>query len=358
MSGSNLLSKQGLIKTINDLCASNNVDPSELLTFIVKANASEISSNAPTNALNSIVDKFSSLVDSVNESNRNAMYERLNVTPSQMEFNEIARAAESSVNLNECPSQVFAKQPIQIRRELVSVNDKLVFREKRDSMLSILSVHNPRLRQDKFNRLTKLENKNADTIQNMMVKGKFSSLNLPPALNFLLHHVEGSLLAVARTQALIVESMHNEAFDTFKQEILSLQSNLACIRECVDLLEYCRSKSRWSDLSHEKQVKIIVDLARFRPFTEDGFGGGVSKNATVKDMQSTIEKALFSKKSLSTNSSNYTKKRSRQGETESRKKSKKESSKTKSANSQINELVKKMSKEEKKQFISSLESSF
>ena len=312
MSGSDSLSKQGLIKAINDLCASNNVDPSDLLSSIVQDNnAPEISSNAPTNALNSIVDKFSTLVDSVNESNRQAMYERLNVTPAQMQFNEIARAAETSVNLNECPSQTFAKKPIQIRRELVSVNDKHIFREKRDSVLSTLSVHNPRLRQDKFNRLTKVENKNADTIQNMMVKGKFSSLNLPPALNFLLHQVEGSLLAVARTQALIVESMHNEAFDTFKQEILSLQSNLACIRECADLLEYCRSKSRWSDLAHEKQVKIVLDLARFRPFSEESFGGGVSQNATVKDMQSTIETALFSKKSLSTNSSSNTKKRSR-----------------------------------------------
>ena len=180
-------SRSDLVKQISDFCTENNVPPSELLKSLDNKPVAGDRSNFSDVAVQSIMQLTStvaSLAKSVNESQTEANYSRMNISREQFEFNRDVDIAEKIVNKHESPSTSFAKRKVCIATEKVLVGDNLVHRERRDNVFDVLTYKMTRLRSDKFNRLTKREQKLGESLQRRIEKGKFSGLNLTKAHHF------------------------------------------------------------------------------------------------------------------------------------------------------------------------------
>jgi len=342
------LTKAQLIQSVSDYCSEQSIDVSD---FFENFSQEKKKSAVDSTGSQGLVKQLADLAKQMQHSHEQTSLERLNVTADQIAFNKSLKLAEEELDLGESKAQKFVKKKLQIRTEQTMVNDKLVHRECRDRVLKVLSYEDPLLRQDKHNRLTKSEQKILESVTKIIEQGKFKPSNLPRGLTFLIHQVQGCLVSIARTQSLIVEALHLDGFDTFKTETVCLQRNLACLRECIQNLEYVRSKQKWLDLPKEKKVQILTDILRFRPFSEQSLSGGICNDTPIKDMKSSIERVFFKPgKDTPTTSS---KKRASTGETVPGKRQKRsdESDTTKTT---IKKALKGMSKEERKTFLSEL----
>ena len=68
---------------------------------------------------------------------------KLNIPKSQHEFNKLVDAAEKKVNIKESDSITFAKKGLSYKTEKVLVGDTLTYRERRDSVLDMLTYFLP-----------------------------------------------------------------------------------------------------------------------------------------------------------------------------------------------------------------------
>ena len=343
-------SQEALIAKINDICAKQGVSSDELFQKLstLDANDSVQNSDPAVKIFAPLTSSLTSLVAKIDASHQESERTKLNLPKQQQEFNKIVDLAEKKVDLNEAPSVSFAKKKLQYKTEQVMVGDTLTYRERRDTVLEMLTYFHTRLRSEKFNRLTKKEQKLFEHAQKKIEKGKFSGLNLQPSQNFLLTQAIGMLLQVVRSQMLICEALHSDALNTFKPEVLSLQANVAALKEVSDMLRLCYYKDDWKTMSVAKKEQYLADIVRTRPFSEESFAGGVTKTTPLADLKATVVESLLPK-------TNVSRKRDSPDETQPKKKTKFDHhSKNQKGVQDLQNRIKGMNKDQKTKFASKL----